>query len=298
MTNAIQPAVLVHGGAGRHLPGDDVSAHERGCLEAARRGWSVLRQGGSALDAAVEAVVALEDNPLFNAGTGGALNRDGEVELDAAVMDGRELRAGGVGALRGFANPIRIAREVMEKSPHLLLVGEGAARFAEACGHAPCDPSLLITQRARNRLAAARAASPENPFKAGTVGAVVLDGLGRVAAATSTGGITGKLPGRVGDSPLVGSGTYADELSGAGSATGHGEAIIRVVWTKHACDLMRAGATPHLAAEQSLRELARVNGEGGIILIDRLGRRGFAFNTERMSRAWCSAEGEGSGYFR
>lgn len=282
-------AIMVHGGAGPVAPDDDPAEHARGCLEAARAGHQVLRQGGSALDAVEVAARVLEDNPLFNAGTGACLTAEGEVEADASLMDGSTLAAGAVTVVKGVKNPIRLARLVMEKTPHVLLAGEGALRLAREHGVELVDPQSLITPRARAKLKAfldKRQATGGN-----TIGAVALDQRGHVAAATSTGGTVGKRSGRVGDTPLIGCGTYADDLGGAVSATGQGEFIIKAVMSKCACDFLRAGRPAQEAANAALRELARAGGQGGLILVDRYGQLAFALNTERMSRA--SIDGSG-----
>ena len=276
--------ILVHGGAGELAPDDDPQESIDGCLAAARAGHAVLQQGGSALDAVSAAVVALEDDPLFNAGYGSALNADGEVECDASVMTG-ELQAGAVGAIKGIKNPITLARLVMEQTKHVLLVADGAHRFARAQGMAFVDPASLITDRARKRWE-----------KAGTVGAVAHDAQGRVAAATSTGGTTRKLPGRIGDTPLIGCGTYALAANGAASCTGIGEAIIKTTLARWAVD--RLGAPdPMEVARQAAAELPRAGGSGGIILVDARGRPGWGFNTARMTRASIDPQGrESAGY--
>ncbi|HWV39875.1 MAG TPA: isoaspartyl peptidase/L-asparaginase [Vulgatibacter sp.] len=283
------PAIIVHGGAGAIASDDRAAACADGCLAAARIGHAILSRGGSALDAVEAACAALEDDPLFNAGTGSCLNADGEVELDASIMEGSTLRAGGVALVRTVKNPIRLARLVMERSPHVLLAGEGVERFAREQGLAPHPPALLVTDRALERWREERAKGIAP--RLGTVGAVAIDGAGRVAAATSTGGTSGKLAGRIGDSPLPGSGLYADDEAGAVSATGQGEAIIRVVLSKLVCDRMAAGDPAEVAAAAGVRQLARVGGEGGVIAVDRRGRLGFAMNTPRMSRASIDADG-------
>src|SRR5262249_34397024 len=223
-------SILVHGGAGDSAhPDDSPEDAMRGCLAAARAGYEVLRRGGSSLDAVVAAAVVLVADPNFNAGTGSALNADGEVENDASVMEGQRLGAGAVASIRGVKNPIRLARLVMEKTPHVLLACEGAIRFAKDNGVALVDPKSMVTPRVLQKWRSGN-------HELGTIGTVAIDANGNVAAATSTGGTMGKMPGRVGDSPLIGSGTYADNLTGAGSATGMGEAIIKVVLTKFAVD--------------------------------------------------------------
>ena len=285
----MKPAILVHGGAGRIAEDDVARACADGCLVAARAGHAVLSAGGSALEAVQAAALVLEDDPHFNAGTGAALNLEGEVEHDAMLMDGAGLRAGGVCVLKGYPHPILVARAVLDDGLHVLLAGEGAARFARDHGLTPVPPAQLVTQRALERWHRERDAGwPRRP---GTIGAVAVDAAGHVAAATSTGGISGKLPGRVGDTPLPGAGTYADDAAGAASATGFGEGIMRVVMAKVACDRMAEGDDAQRAAEAAVAALGRVHGEGGIIAVDRAGRLGFAFNSERMSRAWVDGAG-------
>ncbi|MBW8057313.1 MAG: isoaspartyl peptidase/L-asparaginase [candidate division NC10 bacterium] len=276
----MKPVIIVHGGAGR-LPEEDQEGRRAGCRGAASVGWQCLLQGGSALDAVEEAVVFLEDNPLFNAGKGSVLNAGGDVETDASLMEGRALHAGAVGAVRVVRNPIRLARCVLEDGQHVLLVGEGAERFARDLGIGTCAPEELVTDRQRARWEAMKETS------CGTVGAVAVDGAGGVAAATSTGGLFGKRPGRVGDSALIGSGTYADQHLGAASATGNGEAIIRVVLAKTAVDLLMGDRHPVNVAPMAIEILERRGqGEGGIILVDRMGRMGCAHNTSFMPCAY------------
>jgi len=265
------PAIIVHGGAGS-IKDDSLPRRLEGCKAAALAGWHVLQQGGAALDAVEAAVVVLEDDPLFNAGTGSTLNSLGTVEMDAAIMEGNSLRAGAVAAVQGIKNPIQLARRVMEDGRHVLLVGEGAQLFARQIGFPECSPDSLIVEAERKRWRE----------KHGTVGAVALDNAGKIAVATSTGGIFNKFPGRVGDSPLPGCGTYADEYGGV-SCTGHGEAIIRIVLAKSTLDLLEAGADPQSAANQAVMLLAeKTGGSGGLIIADRLGRIGYARNTDRM----------------
>jgi beta-aspartyl-peptidase (threonine type) len=262
-------------------------------LGAARAGFIILESGGSALDAVVAAAAALEDDPLFNAGTGAVLNVEGVAELDAAVMDGATLKAGAVANVVDVANPVRLARAVMDRTRHVLIAGRGARLLADELGIPRCDPASLITPRARSRWERDRKLEAGG----GTIGAVAIDRAGHVAAATSTGGTSNKRVGRIGDSPLVGAGTYADDRGGAASMTGHGEAIIRVVAAKFACDRLAGGSSADAAAAATVRELERVGGRGGVILVDRAGKLGFAFNTARMSRAWVSGSGsEGSGF--
>jgi beta-aspartyl-peptidase (threonine type) len=272
----MQWAILVHGGAGEWRPEDEAAA-VAGVSAAARGAATLLAADGSALDAAVAAVVALEDDPLFNAGTGAALNRDGEVELDACVMSGHDLRCGAVAALRRVRNPVLVARRVMERTRHVLLAGEGALQFARAEGFPDYDP---LTERAY--AAWLRKRTPP----AGTVGAVALDRHGHLAAATSTGGLTLKLPGRVGDSPIPGAGNYA-HAAAACSATGHGELMMRLVAAKDLCDRVARGEPPQAATEALLREMAAgVGADAGFILLSRGGELGVAHRTASMPHAW------------
>jgi beta-aspartyl-peptidase (threonine type) len=288
----VKPAVLVHGGAGPAHPEDDSASCRAGCLAAARAAYAVLAQGGHALDAVVAAAVTLEDDPQFNAGTGASLNQEGAAELDASLMDGRTRAAGAVAGVRDVKNPIRVARAVMERTRHVLIAGAGASQLADEAGIPRCDPASLVTPRARARWE--RAAQK---LEHGTIGAVAIDAQGHLAAATSTGGTSQKHRGRIGDAPLIGAGTYADDRGGAVSMTGPGEPIIRAVAAKLASDLLRAGATPATAAAQTLVEVASLGGECGIILVDSRGSTAFAFSTPRMSRAWIDGAGaEGSGY--
>lgn len=272
--------ILVHGGAGPRYSDDQPERAQAGCLAAARAGYAVLQQGGSALDAVEQAARVLEDDPLFNAGTGSVLNADGEVEMDASIMEGETLRAGAVAAVRVTKNPVTLARAVMEHSPHVLLVGAGAELFGRKHGIEQVDPASLITERARRRWEARRRAQH------GTIGAVARDAKGHLAAATSTGGTSGKLPGRVGDSPLIGCGTYADDRLGAASATGIGEHIIRVTLTRLTVDLVGRGVAPAEAVKQGIAELVRIGGDGGVILVSPAGELALSFSSERMP--WAS----------
>jgi L-asparaginase / beta-aspartyl-peptidase len=270
MTNA-KPAVIVHGGAGP-IRDDSLPQRLDGCKVAALVAWEILAQNGSALDSAEAAVVVLEDNPLFNAGTGSTLNRHGNVEMDAGIMDGDSLRAGAVAAVEGIKNPIKLARRVLEDGRHVMLAGEGALMFAREIGFPERSPESLIVEHERKRWTE----------KHGTVGCVVLDTNGKIAVATSTGGIFNKLPGRIGDSPLPGCGTYADDRGGV-SCTGLGEAIIRVVLGKTAIDFLSEGIDPNTAARKSLALLeAKTGAQAGLIMIDCHGRIGYARNTTHM----------------
>ena len=280
MAVQFEPAIIVHGGAGR-IRDEELPARLDGCRAAALTGWKILQQGGSALDAAEAAVAALEDDPLFNAGTGSTLNAVGRVEMDAAIMDGNTLRAGSVAAVQGVKNPIQLARRVMEDGRHVMLVGDGALAFVRQIGFPECAPEALIVAAQRKRW----------NEKHGTVGCVAFDASGKIAVATSTGGTFNKLPGRVGDSPLLGCGTYADDVGGV-SCTGSGEAIMRLVMGKSAVELLKTGADPQAAAHQTVRLLAqKTGGMGGLIVIDGNGRIGYARNTERMPVCFIAGAG-------
>ncbi len=289
-------SIIVHGGAGDFGELDDAVPCIEGCLKAARLGHAVLAKGGSALDAVIAAVVALEDDPTFNAGLGSALNLKGEVENDASVMRGEDGGAGAVACLQDVKNPVRLARRVMEQTPHVLLVAQGARDFAVEQGVPLLAPLALVTEKAKQKwkkLLEQRTAKGH-----GTVGAVARDDQGHVAAATSTGGTMLKRPGRVGDTPLIGCGTYAADALGACSCTGLGEAIIKATLARHAVDLL-GSSEPSAVAAQAVEQLKRYGGDGGLILVDARGRVGFAFNSARMARAWVDGDGrEGSGFGR
>ena len=307
-TTRLHPGIIVHGGAGRKL---DMRAHRRGVRRAALAGHRVLLAGGSALDAVVAAVADMEDDATFNCGTGSALTLAGTVEMDAAVMTD-DLRCGAVGALERVKNPILVARGVMETTDHVFLVGPGARRFARRMGFGPYDP-VVPHRRRQYREMMERLAQGRNPpylprltsytgdgdpgtvdavahyGGLGTVGAVARDGEGRLAAATSTGAMMLHLPGRIGDTPIIGAGTYADAC-GAVSATGHGEEIIRLVWAARTAQLMRRMTAPR--AVRAAVELATECGcRGGLIAIDRRGRVGYGFNTRSMSWAHAGRSG-------
>jgi L-asparaginase / beta-aspartyl-peptidase len=259
-------------------------------------GWSILKNGGSALDAVEAAIRSLEDDPAFDAGHGAWLNSAGEVELDAIIMDGATLNNGAVAAVQHVRNPISVARLVMERTTHSLLTGFGAEHFAQAQGIPVCDESELLTGQELERWKVIKAqkdfkvevafgAAPDLPH--GTVGAVAIDVNGHLAAGTSTGGTPNKLQGRVGDSPLIGCGCYADDISAGASATGWGESIMKVVLCKAVCDFVAQGDSAQAAAEKAIGVLAdRAQGLGGVIVIDRAGKIGLAFNTPRMAHAW------------
>ena len=281
--------ILVHGGAGRIEP-EWEEAVLSGVKRARDAGWAVLASGGSALEAAVEAVRVLEDDPAFNAGTGSALNRQGFVEMDAAVMIGEGLRFGGVAAVRDVKNPILLAREVMD-SEHILLSGEGASLFARERGIPRYPPEALVTERALARWQRIRR---QGGRTSGTVGAVALDAQGRLAAATSTGGIVDKRVGRVGDTPLVGAGTYAEAGLGAASATGEGEFLARALVAYRAVAALKT-RSPEEAADEALALARELGGQGGLILLAADGSFAAVHTSPQMSHAWRGPEGEGAG---
>jgi L-asparaginase / beta-aspartyl-peptidase len=287
-----RPLLIVHGGAGSLGPDDPASSGGAdaprlvGVRRACEAGWRILAAGGAALDAAEAAVRVLEDDPTFNAGTGSTLTAAGDVEMDASIMDGETLRCGAVAIVKDVRNPIVLARAVMERSDHVLLAGPGASAFAREMGIPAYDNALLVTPRQRARWEAARGESH------GTVGAAARDAKGHLAAATSTGGTSMKRPGRVGDTAILGCGTYADDALAAVSCTGHGERIVQTTLARHAADLVGRGRSPMDAAREAVATLAaRVRGEGGLIVVGPRGEPGFAHNTQVMSRAWTLADG-------
>src|SRR5579872_4328253 len=285
------PVLVIHGGAWA-MPDDMVAAHLRGVKNALAAGWRVLAAGGAALDAIEEAVVVMEDDETFDAGRGSFLNRDGKVQMDALIMDGATLRAGGVGCVERVRNPVRAARKILSESPHVYFVGEGAERFAAEHGVKLCANEELVIEREVERLREYQregAGHGKELFAPAishdTVGAVALDREGNIAAATSTGGTLNKAPGRLGDSSLIGCGCYADNLSAAVSTTGWGEPIMKLVLAKWTADRVAAGASPQEAAQEAISYLFnRLGGHGGIILLGPDGRFGIAHNTPAM--AW------------
>ena len=278
----MDPIVVVHGGASEWYAG--TSLGRAACRRAAQAGWETLAAGGGALDAVIAAVRVVEDDPVCNAGTGAVLTSRGTLELDACVMDGRSLASGAVAVLPPFRNPVDIARAVLEDGRYHLLVGDGAAAFARARGFTPCDPELMITKDRR-----AESEGRGSFDRGNTVGAVARDANGNLAAATSTGGIAGTDPGRVGDAPLVGGGTYADEHA-ACSCTGDGEAYARACaafWT-----VEHVGEGAQAAAERSVaRVLKRYGGYGGVILLDKSGAVGIAKSAGAMPHAIARSDG-------
>jgi beta-aspartyl-peptidase (threonine type) len=269
-----------------HLTRAQQAMYRQGLERALDAGYRVLAGGGASLDAVSAAVAALEDDPLFNAGRGAVYNAAGKHELDASIMDGATLRAGAVAAVSRIRNPVLAARAVMQKSPHVLLVGKGAEQFARQHGLPLVRNTYFNTQERREAL---RKGLKRHH---GTVGAVALDRHGDLAAATSTGGYTGKLPGRVGDSPLIGAGTYADNSSCAVSGTGWGEAFIRIALAHEVSARMRhRGEDVVQASKAALKSLARMKGDGGLIALDRRGNIAMPFNSGGMLRACIHADG-------
>lgn len=291
----MQPSIIVHGGAGT-IPPDMLEAHRQGTLRAVEAGWHVLVEGGSALDAVEQAIVIMEDDETFDAGRGSFLNAEGQVELDAGFMDGSRLLVGAVAAVQFIKNPIRLARAVMEKSDHVLLVGQGAIRFAQKMGFPLCELTDLAVPREFERwlrLLYERAYPPQPAMAqvTGTVGCVALDRNGHIAAGTSTGGTPNKMPGRVGDVPMVGSGFYADDEYGGASCTGWGESIAKVNLARLALHYLQQTGDPQVATQAAIQVLAnKVNGLGGIILLTPDGRPGWHYNTPHMAYAYRTAE--------
>jgi beta-aspartyl-peptidase (threonine type) len=294
------PILLVHGGAWA-IPDDMAEAHVNGVRHALAAGWKVLERGGSGVDAVEAAIVVMEEDETFDAGRGSFLTSDGRVQLDALMMDGATLRAGGVGCVEQIRNPIRAARLVLDESQHVYLVAEGAERFAQKHGLPLCANEELVIEREVERLRgvqeqAAVGRPPEFFAEHDTVGAVALDSRGNLAAATSTGGTLNKTPGRVGDSSLIGCGCYADNESAAVSTTGWGEPIMKLVLAKWAADRVQNGMAPDAAAGMAIARLeTRLAGHGGIILLDARGRYGLAHNTPRMAWALKDAHRESAG---
>ena len=289
-------AIIVHAGAW-DIPGDRIQSHKDGCLKALLNGWNVLKEGGSAEEAVEEAIKAFEDNPEVDSGRGSGLNATGIIEMDASMMNGTTFRAGAVAAVRNILNPISLARKVMNESEHVLLVGEGANQFAREVGIQECSADELVVERERKKWLEftrdRRAETIANSMDhADTVGAVALDSSGTIVAGTSTGGTPQKLHGRVGDSPLIGCGTYADSSVGGISCSGRGENIIKVVLAKTVIDfLAENGGDPQRAAGDGISLLdKKVKGTGGVIVIGRGGKVGCAYNTPRFARAYLASE--------
>lgn len=301
------PVIAIHGGAGTlsraHISAEQERAYHAALQQVLLAGQAVLAQGGTAMEAVCEAVRLLEDCPLFNAGHGAVFTAEATHELDAAVMDGTTLAAGAVAGVSRIRNPVQAARAVMQNGQHVLMVAEGAERMAQEAGLATVEPSYFSTPARHAQLLAAQARQAgvvldhdgaaalagraiDEGRKMGTVGAVALDAHGHLAAATSTGGMTNKLPGRLGDSPLIGCGTYADDRTAAVSCTGHGESFIRVAAAHDVCARMAYGGASLEAATHAVvhEALPAVQGTGGLIAVDRQGNVCLPFNTEGMYR--------------
>lgn len=288
-------SLIVHGGAW-DIPDVAVPGCRSGIERALKAGREILARRGSALDAVETAVAVLEDDVVFDAGVGSHLNRDGRVQLDAIIMDGATLKSGAVAAVERIRNPIHLARKILDSSQHMMLAAAGAELFAQENGIPFCDPAELVIERERTAWSSCCESGHKSAFhfqhQLGTVGAVARDFRGQLAAATSTGGTCCKFPGRVGDSPLIGCGCYADGEAGAISCTGHGEAIMKMVLAKTAADLLRTGGASDAVASECVQMLARrAQSTGGLILLDREGRPGAAFNTPRMAYGYVEPRG-------
>ena len=291
-------SLIVHGGAW-NIPDDLLEAHRIGVTRALEQGWSILEKGGTAIDAVEQVIRVMEDDPTFDAGKGSFVNSLGEIELDASLMHGTTLKCGAIASVQNIRNPITLARLIMEKSENVLLTGMGAVRFAKENGMPVCKNDDLLIPRELKRwkeIQSKRSFSPKESYRADrpsdTVGAVAMDSHGNIVAGTSTGGTPNKHPGRVGDSPLIGCGTYADSQVGGASCSGWGEGIIRVVLAKTVIDRMEMNSdTGDAAARFGIERLKnKVDGYGGIIVLDKNGRPSVAFNTSRMARAYRTSE--------
>lgn len=297
MTTVADWTLVIHGGAGiieRGTLSENEERNVRGALgRALEAGGAILRDGGAALDAVEAAIKVLEDDPAFNAGRGSVFTYDGAIEMDAAVMDGRTRDAGAVTGVTRTRNPVSLARRVMEDSPHVLLSREGADAFSLEQSLEQADPSWFEVAERRRQLDELKAQGDgyfDAQMKYGTVGAVARDKAGHVAAATSTGGITGKRWGRIGDSPLIGAGTYADDRAGAVSATGSGEFFIRAVVAHEICARARLAQEPPLTAARAvMKDVGALGGTGGVIVVGPDGSGGWAFNAAGMYRGKVSS---------
>jgi L-asparaginase / beta-aspartyl-peptidase len=315
MKDTAKYVLVIHGGVGtilkKTMTPEKERAYHDGLQKALDAGNAILQNGGTAMDAVEASVKVLEDNPLFNAGKGAVFTNDGKNELDAAIMDGSNLKAGSVASVKTIKNPITAARKVMERTAHVMLIGEGAEQFAKLNGCEIVDPSYFYTQERWDALLKARKAdslkekkdagsikavkqldNPDNKY--GTVGAVALDKHGNLAAATSTGGMTNKRYGRVGDAPIIGAGTYADNNTCAISGTGWGEFFIRLVMAKTISDRMEFGkqSLTDAAKEMIMKKLPALGGDGGLIAIDKNGNIAMPFCTEGMYRGYIKSNGE------
>ncbi|MBL7967252.1 MAG: isoaspartyl peptidase/L-asparaginase [Prolixibacteraceae bacterium] len=297
--NTEKYALVIHGGAGVMERGKMSETMQQEYLQALNRalsvGDSVLASGGTCLDAIEKTIVILEDSPLFNAGKGAVFTHEGIVELDASVMDGKSLQAGAIAGVRDIKNPIKVARKVMEKSEHVLLTGTGASQFAKEQGFEPVDNSYFHTEKRYKSLQEILKKEREMSTgdKHGTVGCVALDKFGNIAAGTSTGGMMNKKYGRVGDSPIIGAGTYANNQTGAFSCTGHGEYYIRLGFSRDISALMEyRKLSLKKACQEEINKLTKLGGTGGVIGIDRKGNIAMEFNTSGMFRGYVKSTGE------
>ncbi|HTB32772.1 MAG TPA: isoaspartyl peptidase/L-asparaginase [Bacteroidia bacterium] len=310
-------AIAIHGGAGRLMTGvltpEQEKAYHEKLSEALQVGYTILSNGGSAVDTVEATVRILEDSPLFNAGKGSVFNCEGQNEMDASIMNGKNLKAGAIAAVHTIRNPVTCARAVMEKSPHVLLAGHGAEKFAEEVGIEIVSPSYFYDEERYTHWLHTKdlegASWAGDTYltnqaniekKLGTVGCVALDSSGNLAAATSTGGVNNKKFGRVGDSPIIGAGTYADNKTCAVSCTGEGEYFIRQSTAYDIAALIEyKGFTVAQAATEAIKKIAQLGGEGGLIAIDNQGNISVPFNTSSMFRGWINAQGEKfTGIFR
>jgi len=288
----MRPSIIVHGGAW-DIPDEQVDAHIKGCRIAAETANDILVRGASSVDAVESAVMVMEDDPIFDAGRGSVLNQSGQVEMDAIIMEGATLRSGAVAALRHIRNPVKVARKLMEDTQFSMLAGDGALRFALSKGFEECSEEDLLVGRELEDYKAfletgvlqTREEFSGHPLD--TVGACAIDREGHLACATSTGGIRRKLAGRIGDSPIVGAGAYADDTIGAASSTGWGEKIMAVVLAKTAIDILEQRKDVFCACEEGIDMLARrVDGLGGLIMVDTHGKVGYHHNTPKMAYAY------------
>lgn len=289
--------LAIHGGAGDPAPGGGSGRPQSAALrEIAEAGWRLLREGASALDAVEQMVIRLEECPLFNAGVGAVLNRDGAPELDAAIMDGSSRACGAVAGVSRTRSPVQLARAVMEKSPHVMFMGAGADALGRELGLPEVTPDYFVTEKRFRQLKEAHrrgVIALDHDAAFGTVGAVARDAHGHLAAATSTGGLTNKHPGRVGDTPLIGAGTFADDASAAVSATGTGECFMRAVFGYHVhARMLFSGWDLARACDEGLAQVKRFGGRGGCIAIDRDGHIALPFNSHAMYRAWLGEDGK------
>lgn len=296
------PVIVIHGGAGDGIKKENFTAdEEKSCMDALKKaleiGYGVLEAGGSCLDAVEKTIMFLEDSPFFNAGVGSVLNAEGKVELDASIMEGKTLKAGAVAGVNKIKNPILAARCIMEQSPHVMMIGEGAEVFAKSKGLTMVKPHHFITEKVKEswkksqEVEQQKKSKIETPSKFGTVGCVALDKYGNLAAGTSTGGMMNKKFGRVGDSPIIGAGTYADNNSCAVSATGHGEYFIRSNAAFRVSALMQMkGLSLSEAVQGTMQFIRQLGGKGGLIALDKKGNLYMDFNTEGMFRGYIDAQ--------